>query len=251
MIISRFTDNFSELTEIEKKIAESVIDRPENFINHSVSDIADKLYVSKTSIINFAQKMGFGGFTDLRYFLKSEIESETKSKKLNAFNEVNHHLSLEVEKTFELLQEKDLKSFCSQIKKSTIIYVLARGITKQYATAFTLQLRTMNIIAVFVDDYNLIKTLPATLTKEDTALIISLSGKTDILVEFTNRAMAKKSKIMSITSFGYNPINQMSDFNLNFYSNTIEEKYRELDSRMGMHIVLQQVVEYLKLQQRG
>lgn len=251
MILRRFTDHFSELTDIEKKIAESIIERPENFINHSVSDIADKLYVSKTSIINFAQKMGFRGFTDLRYFLKSEIENETKSKKLNAFNEVNHHLSLEMEKTFELLREKDLKAFCNQIKKSSIVYVLARGITKQYATAFTIQLRTMNIIAIFVNDYNLIKSLPSTITQDATVLIISLSGKTDILVEFTNRVMAKKCKIMSITSFGYNPINQMSDFYLNFYSNTIEEKYRELDSRMGMHIVLQQVVEHLKLQKEG
>lgn len=247
MFLERFTGDFNDLTDIEQKIAESIIERPENFIHHSVSDIADKLYVSKTSIINFAQKMGFQGFTELRYYLKTRIEDDQQTKHLNTFDEVNHYLARELKKTFELIQEEELKLFSNEIKNSKIVYVLARGITKQYATGFTLQLRTMNIIAVFVDDYNLVKTLPKTLTKDDTVLIISLSGKTDLLVEFTNRAMAKKSKIMSITSFGHNPINQMSDFYLNFYSNTIEEKYRELDSRMGMHLVLQQIVEYLKI----
>lgn len=247
MFLERFTGDFNDLTDIEQKIAESIIERPENFIHHSVADIADKLYVSKTSIINFAQKMGFQGFTELRYYLKTRIEDDHQTKHLNTFDEVNHYLARELKKTFELIQEEDLKLFSNEIKNSKIVYVLARGITKQYATGFTLQLRTMNIIAVFVDDYNLVKTLPKTLTKDDTVLIISLSGKTDLLVEFTNRAMAKKSKIMSITSFGHNPINEMSDFYLNFYSNTIEEKYRELDSRMGMHLVLQQIVEYLKI----
>ena len=247
MFLERFTKDFNNLTDIEQKIAESIIERPENFIHHSVSDIADKLYVSKTSIINFAQKMGFQGFTDLRYYLKTRIEDDQQTKHLNSFDEVNHFLARELEKTFELIQEEDLKIFANEIKQSKIIYVVARGITKQYATAFTLQLRTLNIIAIFLDDYNLVKTLPKTLTEDDTVLIISLSGRTDLLVEFTNRAMAKKSKIMSITSFGHNPINEMSDYYLNFYSNTIEEKYRELDSRMGMHLVLQQIVEYLKI----
>lgn len=251
MILGRLVDNFNDLTEVERKISESVIENPELFISYSVADIADKLYVSKTSIINFAQKMGFQGFSEMRYFIRSAIEDETNKRRLSTFEEVNHHLSREVQKTFELVQERDLITFCRQLVQSKTLYVLARGITKQYATGFTLQLRTMDIIAIFVDDYNLIKTLPNTLKEEDTVLIISLSGKTDILVEFTNRAMAKKSKIMSITSFGNNPINQMSDYYLNFYSETIVEKYRELDSRMGMHIVLQQIVEYLKLERQG
>lgn len=247
MLLDRFTGDFNDLTNIEQKIAESIIERPENFIHHSVSDIADKLYVSKTSIINFAQKMGFQGFTELRYFLKSAIEDDQQTKHLNSFSEINHHLEREIQKTFELVQEKDLKAFCREINNAKIIYVLARGITKQYATGFALQLRTLNIIAIFVDDYNLVKNLPNTLTENDTVLILSLSGKTELLVEFTKKAMAKKSTILSVTSFGHNPIHEMSDYSLHFYSTTIEEKYRELDSRMGMHLILQQIIEYLKI----
>lgn len=251
MILGRLVDNFNDLTEVERKISESIIENPELFINHSAAELADKLYVSKTSIINFSQKMGFQGFRELRYFIRSTIENEVNTERLSTFEEVNHHLSREVQKTFELIQEGNLITFCKQIVDAKTLYILARGITKQYATALSMQLRTMDIIAIFVDDYNLIKTLPNTLKENDTVLIISLSGKTDILVEFTNRAMAKKSKIMSITSFGNNPINHMSDYYLNFYSETIVEKYRELDSRMGMHIVLQQIVEYLKLERQG
>lgn len=248
MILGKLVNNFNELTEVERKISESIINDPEIFLEHSVADIADMLFVSKTSIINFSQKMGFQGFSELRYFIRSAIENEYETNGFSTFEEINHHLAREVQKTFDLVIEKDLITFCNQIKEVETLYVLSRGITKQYATAFTLQLRMMDITAIFVDDYNLIKTLPNSLKKDDSVLIISLSGKTDILVEFTNRAMAKKVKILSITSFGYNPINEMSDYSLNFYSDTVIEKYRELDSRMGMHIVLQQVVEYLKLE---
>lgn len=251
MMLGRLVDNFNQLTEVERKIAESIIEKPELFIHHSVADIADSLFVSKTSIINFAQKMGFQGFSEMRYFIRETIEDEEKVAKMSTFEEVNQHLAREVQKTFELIREEDLILFCDQIVQAQTLYILARGITKQYATALSMQLRTIDIIAIFVDDYNLIKTLPNTLKENDTVLIISLSGKTEILVEFTNRAMAKKSKILSITSFGNNPINQMSDYSLNFYSDDIEEKYRELDSRMGMHVVLQQVIEYLKLERQG
>jgi|SRR5690625_1091996 len=251
MMLGRLVDNFNQLTEVERKIAENIVEKPELFIHHSVADIADNLFVSKTSIINFAQKMGFQGFSEMRYFIRATLEDEEKAAKMSTFEEVNQHLAREVQKTFELIREKDLILFCEQIQQAQTLYILARGITKQYATALSMQLRTMDIIAIFVDDYNLIKTLPNTLKENDTVLIISLSGKTEILVEFTNRAMAKKSKILSITSFGNNPINQMSDYSLNFYSDDIEEKYRELDSRMGMHVVLQQVIEYLKLERQG
>lgn len=248
MILSKFINNFNEFTDVEKKIAENILEQPEIFSELSVAEIAERLYVSKTSIINFAQKMGFQGFSELRYFIRTSLENKNSTNKKSTFEEVNEHLAREVQKTFELVQETHLITFCNHIKEAKTLYILARGITKQFATAFTFQLRVMNIIAIFVDDYNLIKTLPTTLKDDDTVLIISLSGETDILVEFTNRALAKKATILSLTSFGHNPINQMSDYYLNFYSDTEIEKYRELDSRMGMHIVLQQVVEYLKLE---
>lgn len=246
MSLSRLVNNFNSLTEVEQKIAESIIATPEIYINRSATDVADELFVSKTSIINFAQKMGFQGYSELRYYIQASIEDDNYQH-LSTFEEINTHLSREVEKTFELIREQDLITFIDQLKDAKTIYILARGITKQFATAFALQLRMLDIIAIFVDDYNLIKTLPNTLKEEDTCIILSLSGSTDILVEFTNRAMARNSTIMSITSFGNNPINQMSDYSLHFYSDTTVQKYRDLDSRMGLQIVLQQIIEYLKL----
>lgn len=246
MSLSRLVNNFNSLTEVEQKIAESIIATPEIYINRSATDVADELFVSKTSIINFAQKMGFQGYSELRYYIQASIDDDNYQH-LSTFEEINTHLSREVEKTFELIREQDLITFIDQLKDANTIYILARGITKQFATAFALQLRMLDIIAIFVDDYNLIKTLPNTLKEEDTCIILSLSGSTDILVEFTNRAMARNSTIMSITSFGNNPINQMSDYSLHFYSDTTVQKYRDLDSRMGLQIVLQQIIEYLKL----
>lgn len=250
MSLSRLVNNFNALTEVEQKIAESIIKTPEVYTNRSAADVADSLFVSKTSIINFAQKMGFEGFSELRYYIQTTLNEENQNH-LSTFDEINSYLYREVQKTFELVREEDLIAFIKQLKEAKTIYVLARGITKQYATAFTLQLRMLDFIAIFVDDYNLIKTLPNTLKAEDTCIILSLSGKTDILVEFTNRALAKSSKILSITSFGNNPINQMSDFTLNFYSDTTVQKYRDLDSRTGLNIVLQQIIEYLKLDRIG
>lgn len=250
MSLSRLVNNFNALTEVEQKIAESIIKTPEVYTNRSAADVADSLFVSKTSIINFAQKMGFEGFSELRYYIQTTLNEENQNH-LSTFDEINSYLYREVQKTFELVREEDLIVFIKQLKEAKTIYVLARGITKQYATAFTLQLRMLDFIAIFVDDYNLIKTLPNTLKAEDTCIILSLSGKTDILVEFTNRALAKSSKILSITSFGNNPINQMSDFTLNFYSDTTVRKYRDLDSRTGLNIVLQQIIEYLKLDRIG
>ena len=246
MSLSRLVNNFNSLTEVEQKIAESIIKSPELYTNRSANDVADGLYVSKTSIINFAQKMGFEGFSELRYYIQTSL-NEDNQQHLSTFDEINTHLHREVQKTFELVREEDLIRFINKLKDAKTIYVLARGITKQYAKAFTLQLRMLDIIAIFVDDYNLIKTLPNTLKAEDTCIILSLSGKTDILIEFTNRALARNSNIMSITSFGNNPINQMSHDTLNFYSDTTVQKYRDLDSRAGLNIVLQQIIEYLKL----
>lgn len=61
-----------KLSEIDLLIMEAVRTEKIDLLKSTTNDISKSLFLSKSSITRFAQKLGFNGFSDLKYKLKSE-----------------------------------------------------------------------------------------------------------------------------------------------------------------------------------
>ncbi len=57
MNLSRLTQGYDELTDLEKKIVEYIMNNPKMIQDSPASEIAEILYVSKTSIINLSKNL--------------------------------------------------------------------------------------------------------------------------------------------------------------------------------------------------
>lgn len=244
MGIEIFVENYSNFTEVEKKIAKDILTNPENFTNSSAATIADQLYISKTSLINFAKKLGFQGFSELKYFVKSQLNT-SEDKKEKDFDILVSNLQTEFEKSIKLIDETLIKEFCEYITQSNRLYIASRGASKQFAQLFCNRLNMLGIPSIFIDDFNLINVLKDHLTENDTVLLISLSGKTKILVSFAEYILSSSAKLISITGFNNNPIQSLSHHHLSFYSDVTDTAYKDIHSRLGMQMVLQLIVDYI------
>ncbi len=241
--------NYSKLTKSEKEIAHYISLNQDDVINLTSSELSEKLYVSKTTLINFCKKIGFEGFAEMKYYLKSNQEDYTE--KFSESNSIKADLLYEVKKTLEILDDDRVLEFCENIIVSKNLYIASRGASKQIAISFCNNLNMLGIPAIFIDNFNLINVMKNHLSYKDTVIVISLSGKTKILLDLSKMAKINGSKLLTITAFHSNPIQNLSDNSLNFYSSTMDTSYRDIHSRVGMNIVCSCIISRLDEMMKG
>jgi DNA-binding MurR/RpiR family transcriptional regulator len=66
----------SDLTPTERRIAEEVLTEPTLLAFGTVSDLADRVGTSRPSIVRFANKLGFKGYTSLQKHARSDLSHQ-------------------------------------------------------------------------------------------------------------------------------------------------------------------------------
>ncbi|MGI9201278.1 MAG: MurR/RpiR family transcriptional regulator [Woeseiaceae bacterium] len=66
----------SALTPTERRIAQAVLDEPTLLAFGTVSDLASHVGTSRPSIVRFANKLGFEGYTELQLHVRSDLSQQ-------------------------------------------------------------------------------------------------------------------------------------------------------------------------------
>ena len=198
---------------------------------------------SKTVIINLSQKLGFEGFSDLKYYLKSNNSADDDIKVLE---DLQYGLKQNIEKTFVVIEADLYKKISREVIEAKTVYVFARGTSKAAGYYLNHLLLTLGIKCIFVKDYNLLTLVGNTLESDELVILISLSGNTEKILEVANIAKVKGSRTIAITSFGNNELSKISDYTLHCVSNDTETKFNDSISRIGMFIVIEMLVNSIK-----
>ena len=235
--------NYSKLTEIEKKIFHYIVENAKEIQTQTAKEIAERNFVSKTTVINVAKKCGFQGFSDFKYYL---LYHQAAVQPADDFLAASKKLQEEVERTFFLTDEKTLAEAAGIILTSRLIYIFGAGLSGQIAAMLENLLLKQGVKALFVRDGNNIATITAGGHAEDAVLLLSLSGRTEKLVEMAKKVKIKGMKLISITAFSDNEIQAMADIRLYSYAGISDTKTNDTLSRLGMHLIICLLSEKLK-----
>ena len=144
-----------------------IYNHQKDVIDMKITDLAREALTSKTVIINMAQKLGFLGYADFKYYLKS---GNIPKKNKNKYEELENELKDNIE---------DIKGVVREIQKARTIYIAARGTSKAVGSHLNHLLLTLGIRCIFLEDYNLTSIVSRTLDINEIVILISLSGKTE------------------------------------------------------------------------
>lgn len=245
MILARLTENYDKLTDLEKKIIEYIVSNPQDVLYLTANELAKKIYVSKTSIINLSKKLGFDGYSELRYYVKHHIESQENLKKLPSFNDILLNIYDEVNKTLSLQNEENIKSIVEVIRNSRAVYIIARGASMPLADLFCSRLALLKIKSIFISDLNLIDVISENLSKGETLILMSLSGETQKIKTVAKQARALGIDVIALTSFSNNSLQKIANYKMFCFADNTETKYNDLVSRVGLHVLIQILISYL------
>lgn len=247
MKLSKLTERYNELTDLEKKIVEYIMNNPRKIQDSSASEIADAIYVSKTSIINLSKKLGFEGYSELRYYVKDYLKDNEKNKPNLSFEDILDSINTEVTKTLSLQSKDNIKEIVKKILSSRIVYVIGRGASEPIANLLCSRLALLNVKAILIGDPNIIDVLGNSLALDESVIVMSLSGETERILTIAKTARARGVDVIALTSFTNNSLQKIANYNLFCFADDTQTKYNDLISRIGLHTLVQILISYIHM----
>lgn len=234
--------NYENLNSTDKNILQYLIKNKHKLNSITLQEIAKKLFISKTTIINLAKKLGYKGYSELRYHLTQNKKQEEDVKlDRNIKNEIEE----EVKKTLILQNDELLETVSRKILSSKLVYVFGRGSSSYFGEYLASRLSILNIKSIFISDINILEVMLDHLCKDDMIIFLSQSGETEIVVSSAIKVYLKGHYTLSITAFLNSRLSNYSTTTLYYHSNKINTKKVDTYSRLGMITIVQMLIEYI------
>lgn len=132
MSIQELIASVSErLTPTERRIAALVLDDPTLLAFGTVSDLADRAETSRPSIVRFAIKLGFEGYTDLQSWIREDLSRQLASpshrirQQDGAVGPIRTAIEEAIHQTFATLDEQRLKTLALPIALAKNVWILS------------------------------------------------------------------------------------------------------------------------------
>jgi DNA-binding MurR/RpiR family transcriptional regulator len=222
-VIPKIRSEYKSLPPSEVKVADYVLENPEEIIYLSVSELATAVDVSDSTIIRFCKDVGFKGYQEFKLFIaqdlvvtieniNEDISSDDDLKTLS--QKITYSNKQAIDETMSVLNLEDLENAINQIAEADKIQffgVGASGITASDAKYKFLR------IGKNVDCYtdaHLQAMSAATLSKNDLVVGISHSGSTKDVVDSCKIASEAGATVICITGHNKSPITKVADIKL-------------------------------------
>lgn len=133
----------NKLTPTERRIAALVLEDPTLLAFGTVSDLADRAQTSRPSIVRFANKLGFDGYTDLQRTIREGLSNQINSPshrirhRESSLAPVRSGLQVAIDHVFDTIDIGRLERIAKPIASASHVWILTGETSK--AGAIVLQ----------------------------------------------------------------------------------------------------------------
>ena len=209
-LISVVREAYPNLSKSDKKIADFLLEKPDSFIRANVKEVSAVTGVSDATVVRFGRNLGCDGFKDLKILLAQHLAIEQANRDASSgkvltpagsFEEQIYHSAQTVlEQAVRNVKSSIIDKAAAIVSQSRRVFIYGIGgssgvlATELYNRLFRLDIMT----AAFTDDY-LQRMSAATLTPDDSTLVISSTGRPRLLQESVEIAQHYGAKCVAIT----------------------------------------------------
>ena len=219
--------NYDSLTMSEKEMLQFIVQHKELIVSKTIVEVGELLLTSKSTVLRLAKKIGFRGFTDMRYSIQDSISKTKSVDKIDLLSQ----LQMDIQKTFRFATELDFLPILKKIYEASQVILYATGFTQNN---FTKELSNELFLShrpnYLVSGETNFSMLADNLNKDDLVIITSLSGNTKGIQTTINKLNAKGVTIIGVTEFSDNFLKNNSTYQLFYEISRIDEN-PDLDSR--------------------
>lgn len=213
-IMNIISKNKITLSNLEKNIIENLKNSDIDISDIDINTFAKEFFISNSTITRFSQKLGFNGFTELKYALHSD-ESRFKYITQDRYSTfINDIVPL----------NDEITNFIKNLDKFQKIVIIGIGSSGLVANEFIYK---MGELGLYNTDYAKepykIDMIAKSLNQNDLMICLSLSGENENILKAARVAKQVGSVILSISGSENSTLKTYSDYYIKVPNYSIHE----------------------------
>ncbi len=225
-IKEKIRTKYSDLPKNQKKMADYFIDNFDRIPFLSVQEVSKATGSSVASVVRFAQRTGFSGYSELRDAIAESLQNQLSGKMIfplfdkrkveeDLLTAVANQDIQNINDTLTLIERDNFRKAVREIGKAGRVFTAGLGISYLLAEILAYQLTQVGIDAsVFKHDYTIFHEQIMFLNKKDLVIAFSFPPYSKETIEACEYAQSKGIKIIAITNKEASPVTHFSDINL-------------------------------------
>lgn len=224
-LIQSVHERYGSMSKTNKRIAEFLTQNPNEMAVGSVNSLARKCGVHASSLVRFAQLLGFNGFRDLQELfqrrlvtaapgfearaerLRSEIEERTLPGALGHLREVALRDIASIEDLIESIPEADLNRAIDLLFRASTIYLLGQLRSEPIVNLMRYVLTMLGHKTVLLDTSGGLAThMAKIISPEDVLFAVSFRFYATEVVNITEQAVERGVPIVAISDSTLSPL---------------------------------------------
>ncbi|SEC43747.1 MurR/RpiR family transcriptional regulator [Paenibacillus sp. GP183] len=242
----------ASLKPMERKVAQYILEHPQEVVRLSVQKLAELANVSEATIVRLSRSLHCKGFQDLKMRIAGDLSQS--SLPTEAYQEINTDGSIgeliksvtnnnivSIQDTLTVLSPESVEKAIQTLSAARKIGVFGIGASGVIAEDFKQKLTRINCWCEIGTGFDAQATIAANLLPGDVVFGISYSGQTEDMIR--SLAVAKKNgaSVITLTRFGSNPVAELADIQL--FISTLEKSIRS--GAMASRIAQLNVIDIL------
>lgn len=233
----------NSLNESELYILKYINSNKKSVESMTIRDLSNFVSYSTATVSRFCKKIGYSGFSELKFELKLDNDSSV------SLSSVNHHESIDlifkdIRNTIKLLDPKLIDEIAHSILIAKNIHLFGVGISANTVSYFEKLLFSAGIFNVYsYSSTKLINHAISMMNQDDLVILTSATGEFKPAINTIKMAKISNIKTLTITPYNRNEIAQNSYYNLNYFGELRENNGAEFTNRITTFYILHTIFE--------
>lgn len=210
---------YTELGAKKRRIADYVLDRPQEVMASSVQSLAKRCRCEQTTIVRFAQQLGFKGYTALKLAIARQTnspwsdfqEAETTNPETAVLAKLAARHTETIRKTLCGTDLKKLIRIGDLLESASGVLIFGAGSSHLAAMDLNIKLLRLGIRSNCFADLEMSRTFLGYAGKHGVVILFSNSGETATVVELAKLAKNEHFHLAAVTSFPDSPLARLAD----------------------------------------
>lgn len=243
----RIRSAYSDLYSAEKKVADYILENPQDIMHLSVTEVASQSGVSEATVVRFCRSLGYMGYQDFKLTLARDTVSPIKTihedlEKSDDIGTITHKVFQNniqaLKDTLEVLDIKEMERAKEALMKADKILIIGVGTSSPNVQDAYNKFFRIGLNCSCQTDSHLQVMEAALLKKGDVLVAISHSGSTKDPIETLKVAKKRGATTICITNNSLSPITKEADIKLLTASRETRFKSEALASRIAQTSII-------------
>lgn len=241
----RLRESRDSLSETERAVADYLLTHPQEAMELSIHEMAERSFSSPSTIVRMCRRIGFDGFKEFRRCVtyemavrkQSQEEEQKEISREDSLEEIIEKITykniMSLEDTKNLLDGETLAKCVDLISQCRAVLLFGIGASLCAARDAYLKFLRLNKPCIVNDDWHSQYLQAKNATPDDLGIVISYSGETVEMVECMKAMKENGTPIIAITRCVNSPVSQLADYKLYTAANESVFRSGAMSSRIS------------------